>query len=517
MANSFPYITANILTSKTPISVGQRSILLVGGMVAGTATTGSLVEGLISEANFNDSFGKTSQIAKAGRAIIQTLAYSRTKPIVSAIGLVDNGSGVSATGTIAFSGTATTAGTITIYIDSLRNGKFELAVAVGDTASVIGGNLATAINAYQYRIVNAVNTTGSVALTAINKGTQGNTIGLKYNLGTTAGITITLTTMANGATDPSLTTLFDAIADKRFTTIICPAEWGTSTLTNLTEARFNVDNKILDGLGIVCKNDTYANSNTALDALNQKTLAYIPNKLISGTTHKGGGIFESPLVISAIIGAIRELRLTVDSNVSNITTNNQGTGGSYFGAIPYHNTPLLLPVIETGNDFSDTEALELENSGGLLLRNNPSNTTLIINEAVTTYKTNNLGNPDITFKYVNYVDSLSIIREYFFNNLKNDFSQTILTTGTLVAGRPMVNKEAFIAKVMSYYASLSGINGKNDYVLLRAGTAEANAFRLALEQTVTINLPLGKITSEVIANIVTQVRNIIINFTPTFE
>jgi hypothetical protein len=362
-----------------------------------------------------------------------------------------------------------------------------------------------------------VNTTGSVALTAANKGTQGNTIGIKID-GSVAGITTTLTAMASGATDPSLTSLFDPVADKRYTTIIYPSTWATSTLTTFTEARFNVDGKVLDGLGIVCKNDTYANHNTALDALNQKTLAYIPNKLISDSTHKGGAIFENPFDIAAYVGALRELRLTEDSNVSSITTNQQSVGGSFFGGIPYHNTPFAyLPIIETGDDFSDAEALELENSGGWLLRNNRTNNVVISNTAVSTYKTDTLGQTDITFKYINRFDSLTIPRAYFFNNLEADFSQHILTTGQLVAGRPMVNKEGFIARCMQYYADLSGINGNNKYVLLRAGTDEAKAFKDALEGSTIINLAQGKITAESIANIVSQVRNIIINFTPTFE
>jgi len=177
----------------------------------------------------------------------------------------------------------------------------------------------------------------------------------------------------------------------------------------------------------------------------------------------------------------------------------------------------LLPVIETGNDFSDTECTELQSSGGWLLRNNPANTVVISNEAVTTYKTNALGNSDLTFKYINYVDTLSLCREYIFNNLKADFSQHILTTGQLIAGRPMVNKDGFIGKMMGYYSALSGINGNNNYVLLRAGTAEAAAFKQALLDSVVINLSTGTITAESIANIVTQVRNLIVNFTPTFE
>lgn len=517
MAASFPYVTANINSALTPESVGTRSILLVGQMVSGTASSGALVEDLISEAEFNAAFGRTSQIAKAGRALIEALSVSRIRPIVSAIALTDNGSGVAATGTVAFSGTATEAGTITVYIDSIRNGAYEIAVASGATATSLGALLVAAIAANLDSPVTSVNTTGSVALTAVNKGTQGNTIGLKYS-GTVAGITTTLTAFASGATDPTLTTLFDVIASQRFTTIVYPAEWGTSTLTTFTEARFNVDNKILDGLGIVRKNDTYANTNTAADALNQKTLAYTGGNLISTSTHKGGDIFESPLVIAAYAAAYRELRLSVGANTSSFVTNGQSVGGSFFGGIPYHNTPFaLLPIIETGHGFSDAECIELENSGVWLLRNNPGNTVVISNEAVTTYKKDALTNPDITFKYINYIDTLSLCREYISNQLKADFSQHILTTGQLVAGRPMVNKDAFIGKMMGYYSALSGINGNNNYVLLRAGTAEAAAFKEALLDSVVINLSTGTITAESIANIVTQVRNLLVNFTPTFE
>lgn len=517
MGSSFPNVSSSINSALTAKNAGERSILLIGCMISGTASTGQLKDNILSKAEFNNFFGAKSQLAKGGRALIDALSISKIRPKISAIGLTDNASGVASTGTIAFSGTATEAGTLTVYVDSIINGKYELAVASGATASSIGANLETLITANTYSPVTAVNTTGSVALTATNDGTQGNTIGIKID-GSVAGITTTLTAMASGATNPVLTSLFDVVADKRFTTIIYPAEWGTSTLTTFTEARFNVDNKIIDGFGIVSKIDTYANTNTAVDAINFKTLGYIPNNLIATTKHKGGAIFESPFVIACYAGAYRELRLSVGATVSQITTNGQSLGGSFFGGIPYHNTPFnLLPVVESGNDFSDDECVELEASGAWLLRNNPSNTTIISNEAVTTYKTDALGQIDKTFKYINYFDTLTIIRDYVFQNLKADFSQHILTTGQLIAGRPMVNREGFIARMMKYYGELSGINGNNNYVLLRAGKLEAQAFKKAIEDSIVITLVDGKISTESIANIVTQVRNLIVNFTPTFE
>ncbi len=518
MANAFPRVTANILSAQTAQTPDERSILVIGQKNGGTATSGALVEGLISESESNEAFGRNSQIAKALRAVFKSLDISRIKPNVSAISLDNNGAGVAATGTVAFTGTnAPEAGTITVYIDNADSGKYEIAVSNLDTPTIIGDALVAAITANPDSPVTAVNTTGSVALTAVNDGTQGNTIGLKFE-GAVAGITTTLTGFAGGATDPVLTTLFDPVVDKRYTSIVYPAEWGITTLTDFTEPRFNVDDNVLDGVGIVSVTDTYSNINVALDALNQKTLAYIANKLNADTDHKGGAIFESPIVIAAQAASYRELRLTVNANTSSIVTNGQGTGGFFFGGIPYHNTPFFnLPTIETGDDFTNAEANELETSGGWLLRNNPTNTVIISNEAVTTYKTDVLGNPDSTFKFLNFVDTLSIVREYIFNNLKADFNQHILITGDLIEGRPMVNKDGFIAAMMGYYATLSGINGDNNYVLLRAGTEEQKAFKQALLESVVINLQTGTINAESIANIVSQVRNIIINFTPTFE
>lgn len=515
----FPTTTGNILSSKSTSSVNERSILLIASMVSGTATSGELVENLISETDFNNKFGKTSQIAKAGRALIKKLSISRKKPLISAIGLADNGSGTPADGAIVFSGTATKAGTIKIYIDSIFNGKFEIGVAVGDTATVVGGKLATAINAYQYKVVNAVNTSGSVALTAINKGTEGNTIGLKYDLGLTTGLSISITEMANGATNPSLTGLFDSISSTRYTTIVFPSTWDLSVLTNLTENRFNVDNKILDGVGLVCGLDTYDNIFDLVNDYNYKTLAYIPNNLVDKSSHKGGAIFESPIVIASVVAGIRDLRLTIDSNTSTLSTSAEAIGGSYFASVPYHNTPVdLLPIIETGNDFTDAQALSLENAGCWLFRNNSARTKIISNEAVTTYKTNDLGSVDKTFKYLNYIDTISIVREFICNNLQETFSQYRLTTGDLIAGRKMVNKEGFINHMQTLYSILSGYKtGNNNYVLLRSGDLEAEAFRKEMEETITVSLVEGRITSDVIANIVTQLRSIIINFIPTFE
>lgn len=519
MSQTDPIVNANILAAKTPATPEDHSILLIGGQVSGTAVTGALTENLLTDADFNNAYGITSQLAKTGRALLKILSLSRTRPKVAAIGLADNGSGVDATGTVVFSGTATAAGTITIFIDNTDDGKYEVVVASGDTPTVIGDTLVAAIVANTKSVVTAANVTGTVTLTAVNAGTQGNTIGLKRS-GTVTSVTTTIAAkLASGATDPVLTTLFDPIVDKRYQTIVYPAEWGISTLTAFTEPRFNTDNQILDGVGIVSETDTDSNLNTTLDALNERTLVHLPNKLVDDADHRGGAIFESPIVIAAEQAAYRGLRLTVGSNISSFSQNSISRGGFYMGAVPYHNTPFAnLPVIETSRGFTEVEITELISSGGTVLVNNPGNLSIISRSTRTTYKTDDLSQADNTFKFLNFIDTLSIVREFIFTNFKFvDGVQHSLTTSDQVISAVTLNPEKIVGIFVGYYNTLSGIGGDKRYTLLRAGGAEQAAFKLAVEDSLVIALGTGKITiTDLIADILSQVRELDIDIIPTF-
>lgn len=512
--SEYPITSVNILGGKTQVALDARSILIVGQKTSeGTATSGELKLNLLTATDFSNLFGKKSQLAIAGRELIKQLSISRNRPKVSAIGLSDSGSGAFATGTIAFTGTATESGNITIYINSLNNGKYQIAVANGDTATVIGEKLKDLITANQYSPLSAVNTAGSVGLTAINKGAIGNAIGLKYE-GSIAGITTTLTAMANGSGTPSLTGLFDVIAGQRFTSIIYPAEFDISVLTDLLEVRVNVDNQIIDGVGFITAIDTYANHDSFVDALNKKTLTYFAVNKINNTKHKGGAIFENPLAITSNLVALRELRLTTDANISTIMSNGEALGGFYNAGIPYSNTiSSYLPVIEIGHDFLVEERNELKNSGATCPTNAGFN--IEMNKLFTTYKFNTQGEVDSSFKSLNRFDTLSVIREYIFKSLKRDYSQHTLTTGNLVAGRKMVNAESFIATLGDYYVQLSGLNNINtQYALLVASSEALEVFKSYIRSNILVSMSQGKIIGELAIDIVSQLEEIIITLIP---
>jgi phage tail sheath gpL-like len=529
--SEYPKTTINILSANTFASLDQRSILIVGQKTSGTAISGELKE-IITEADLNNYFGRNSHIAIAGRSLLKTLAISSTHPKISAIALEDNAGGTVATGSFAITGTATASGSLSFYVDSIKNGEYEIDINIGDTSISIASKLKALIDANLNSPVSAgISTslnspvsagisTSTITLTSVNKGLVANSIGLKLK-SSVAGITVVITAMSGGATNPVLTGLFDNIVNSkiRFTSIAYPSEYTLSTLTALTEARINVDNEVLDGLGIIAKTDTYVNNNSFLDALNLKTLDVICNNKINTATHKGGAIFENNLTIASVIAGIRELRLTVGANISRIMSNGESLGGSYNGAIPYFNTIAYeLPIIDAGNNYLEAERNELKNSGGSCPQNNSANSYIDINKQFTTYKLDNAGNVDKTYQSVNTLDTMSIVREYFFRNIKKDFAQHALTSGQVVANRKMVNKDSFIATLCEYYRELSGLANLNtDYALLVASNEALAYFKDFVSKTIVINLQEGSIVADSSAKIVSQLETIIINLIPNFE
>ncbi len=518
--SEYPKATVNILSAKTATSLDARSILLVGQKTSGGSAISGDLKDVLTEADFNNYFGKNSHLAIAGRSLIKTLSISSIKPKISAIGLDDNASGVSATGSFAISGTATESGQFTFYVDSIKNGAYTIDITSGDTAVSIATKLKAKIDANLLSPVSAALSTSTVNLTAVNKGLVGNSIGLKYK-GFVAGLSIVITAMTGGANNPVLTTLFDNIKNSaiRYTAIAYPSEYTLSILTELTESRINIDNNVLDGVGIIASTKTFADNNVLLDSLNQKSLDVVCNRKIDNANHKGGAIFENNLTIASVIAAIRELRLTIDANISSIMSNGETLGGSYNAAIPYFNTIALeLPIIDIGNNYLSEERDELKNSGGSCPQNNGSNTYIDINKQFTTYKTDNSGNVDKTYQSLNTLDTMSIVREYFFRSIKKDFPQHALTSGQVVPNRKMVNKQTFIGALCSYYTELSGLaNLNSSYALLVASNEALNYFKESVEKTIIVNLQNGSIIADSAAKIVSQLESIIINLIPNFE
>lgn len=168
------------------------------------------------------AFGIGSQLAN------MIAAYRANDPVgeLWALPLADAGASAAAVGTVAISGTASANGTLFLYVAGVL---VSVGVTKSQAAAAVATAAAAAINALPSLPVSATADTGTVTITARNKGTLGNGIPLVLNYGgsqaneaTPAGLTVVITDMASGATDPALTTIATMLGISGFDFIIHP-------------------------------------------------------------------------------------------------------------------------------------------------------------------------------------------------------------------------------------------------------------------------------------------------------
>jgi len=498
-----PRINATISSADVSVSQAPQRVLFVGQQLAGTAVTGELQEDIQNDNSWDALFGAQSRIAASIRAFRKLNIASD----IDAIGLDDNGSAVDAAGSVAFTGTATAAGSLTFYIGSKINNVYTIAIAVGDTSTVVGDALETAVNADANAVVVAANTTGTVAITALNGGTVGNAIGIVTE-GAVAGVSTVLTALTSGATDPSLTGLFDVVGNRRYQTIVWPFDADLTTITAFLDPRFNTSNAILDGVAVTVSVDTFANLSSAAAAENSQSLVYIGNKIVTGNAKQtSGAMTELSDVISAEQAAVRSLRLEAGENLGDLVIPGGADriGGVALSSLPYFNTLMSnLPAIPLALGFTDQEVKDLNDDGVSFIGNNRAVNTVILGEMLTTYKTDNAGNPDPSFNFLNSVDTISAIREHVFNNLASRYAQTRLTSedAPISANRAVTNKTEISAFVTGLYQQMS----TDDFMLTQGGEPALQFFKDNL--FVDVDLVAGSATIIMKTPIVSQLRSI---------
>jgi phage tail sheath gpL-like len=199
-------------------AVPQR-ILLIGQRLA-TGSIAALTPVRINSADEAvQAFGRGSLAAHAFAAL--KAANDRTE--AWGIGLSDIGGGTNASGTITVTGPATASGTILLYIAGRR---LAVGVTAGDTANTIAAAIAARVQADADGLVTAAAAAAVVTLTARNKGTAGNAIDVRHSYyqgeSLPAGVTLAIVAMSGGATDPDVSTVWAAIGDAKYETIILP-------------------------------------------------------------------------------------------------------------------------------------------------------------------------------------------------------------------------------------------------------------------------------------------------------
>lgn len=360
--------------------------------------------------------------------------------------LADNGSGVKATGELAITGPATAAGTLNLYIGGQR---VQIAVASGDTATEIGDAIVAALGANEAAAlaagsevpVTAANTTGTVTLTARNAGEVGNDIDLRLNylgaLGgesTPAGVSVAITAMANGATNPVLTTGLANVGDELFDYIGLSFTDTTTlaavgTFLNDTAGRWSYAQQLY-GHAFAVKADSLANLQTFGAARNDQHVTVF-------------GIDGSPTPayeIAAAACAQAAKSLSIDP------------------ARPLQTLPLLgVKAPAEADRFIMTERQTLLSTG--VATTYIESGTVRIERAITTYQENAWGQPDTSYLDVTTMATLAYILRFLKSRITSKFPRHKLANdGTRFGdGQAVVTPNVIRSEIVAGYAELESL------------------------------------------------------------
>lgn len=274
-ANRVPFVFAEFDSGNAvqgPQVLNFRTLLIGQKTVAGTAPANELVL-VTSAAQAKTLFGAGSVLAGMFEAYFAQNSFTE----VHAMPVADDGSGVAAVGSVAFGGTATAAGTIALMV---AGRPVKAAVANGNNATAVATSVSAAINAITDLPVTATALSDTVTITAKNKGVTGNDIDLRVNYyngeSTPAGLTVTITAMTGGATNPSLSAAIAALGDEWFHVIGCAFRDGGSlaALKSEMDSRWGPIRQI-DGHVIAAASGTVGDMTTLGSTLNDKHLTVV--------------------------------------------------------------------------------------------------------------------------------------------------------------------------------------------------------------------------------------------------
>lgn len=504
-----PKTTFNIIGARTVQQNADQRVLLVCQMLTGTATAASIYRDCPdSETEINALFGAKSHAAEVAR----TFKSINKATALDILPLADNGSGVAATATItAATATSSADATITVWVMDKTKYTVDVTIPSGSDQAAVAAAIDAAFSAVETKWP-FVTTSASavVTFTAQNKGTWANNapIGIE---GTIPGVALTIVAFASGATDPILTSVLDVVGNQRYQTIGWPTGYARTVLKAFLDARFNDDDRVLDGVGVQVKADTYNNLSTG-PTDNSQSLVVLVDALVSKTARKGGAVMTLNDNKMSAFCAVRSLRLTADASLTAILSTVSASdqfGGSGTSTLPYHNTLLAgMPVPSPEDEFSVSQVESLTGVGYSVLGANSAYNSVILGQIVTTYQTNAAGDADTSFKFLNRVDASSAIREYYAVNCKARYAQTRLTNGELIAGRDMANEASIRTFCKRLYENLA------DEAIVEKGPAATKDFDANL--SVEVEVGEGKVTIAMaplqVGQYRTQLGTIAVNF-----
>ena len=362
--------------------------------------------------------------------------------------VADDPAATAAAGSLEVTSAPTIAGTLYLYIAYCAGGssylpqRIAVPVQPTQTADQIATAIAAAINAAPNLPVTAAvdaTTTSKVDITAINKGEAGNDIDIRLNyLGSAGGETmptgmaVTITAMAGGATNPSLSTALANLGSEPFDFIICPYTDTTSlqalaTLLNDTTGRWSWQTQVY-GHVFAAYRGTLASQTTFGTALNDQHKSVL-------------GFNDSPtpnwLVVAGLSGATAP-SVRTDPALPLQTVQIHG---------------MAAPPIASRFDLSERNTLLYDGISTFTVAQDGS---VHIENLITTYQKNEFGDPDNSYLEANTMFTLTYVLRTLKTAVTSKYSRVKLAAnGTrFAAGSAIVTPNSIRAELIASYRQL---------------------------------------------------------------
>lgn len=391
----------NTRASQGPALLSYRALLIGQKIAAGTATADTIHR----VTNADQVVTLAGRGSELHRMALAWFASNTSTELWIGV-LDDDGSGVAATGTIQVTGSPTEAGTLALYIAGTR---ITVAVASGDAVNDVASAIEAAIDLKVDLPVSASVSTDTVTLTAKNDGTAGNDIDIRFNYLDTdaspAGFAATITGMASGATNPSLTNLIAALGDTWFNIIAHPYTDATNLGAIETElADRSGPLRMIDGVAITSAAGSHATLVTLGDGRNSPSSCIV--------AQEGANPLTQPVQFAAETAALAAFYGAIDP-------------ARPFQTLAYSNA---LPVAES-DKFTNQERNLLLFDGIATSKVNEGDTVVRIGRLITTYQTNDAGGADtsyldvttrLTLMYLRYSFRQRMLAKYPRHKLAND-------------------------------------------------------------------------------------------------
>jgi phage tail sheath gpL-like len=506
---SLPSVTQQLLAAIAKIAA-EPFRMMINGQIGdgGSAVSGQTykeVQDLTNDEVFA-LFGVNSYLSNT---IQKQRSICKKRFSIWVIALEPAIAGTAATLDFAYSGVATESKLMKIKPISEKLFSFNIQVEIDDTANDVALAVEAGLDALEsnFPASNAV-VIDTLTLTASDVGSLGN----KYTViheNIPAGILVNTNggesrdQFAGGATDPVVSGIFDNVAATRFHSIMWPWETDFTEPDDFLTPRNIINNSFLQGVCYIGLDGTEAEIKAVVNGvtpLNSLNLFFMGNRAISGVS----GIIEPSDWRIAEFAAIEGLRLTDGASISQYVTVDaplDNVGGSALASLGYYATPLAnTSPVPPELLFDEQEQVNLKADGYTIIGVNESANSVIMGEAVSTYKKDDDGNDDPSFKFLNYIRTGWLILEIYFRTVKTSYKQFRLTEGALVPRRAMANKGSITGKYLGVFKELGGA----DFVLCQAGGEAEKTFSDNL--VVETDLAAGLVSSSGILPIVTQTR-----------